>query len=100
MSGIVPERYMSEFVRICRTKEYSKLEDFVDDFMFEAYSVSQFFDQLNDFIIADCSITNDEKSFIFEKLGESSFRLMNGGSEYIQLMDFGCAMIKAFSLQN
>lgn len=100
MSGIVPERYMSEFVRICRTKEYSKLEDFVDDFMFEAYSVSQFFDQLNDFIIADGSITNDEKSFIFEKLGESSFRLMNGGSEYIQLMDFGCAMIKAFSLQN
>ena len=100
MSGIIPEKYLVNFVDICRSKDYTKLENFVDDFLYEAYSVSQFFDQLNDFIIADGSITNDEKSLIFDKLGESSFRLMNGGSEYVQMMDFGCTTIKAFSSKN
>ena len=89
-----------KFVNICKSMEYSKLENFVRDFMFEAYSISQFFDQLNDFIVADESITNDQKSVIFDKLGESSFRLMNGGSEYVQLMDFGCASILAFKNNN
>ena len=100
MSGIIPEHHLAKFVNICKSKEYSKLENFVRDFMFEAYSISQFFDQLNDFIVADDSITNDQKSVIFDKLGESSFRLMHGGSEYVQLMDFGCASILAFKNSN
>lgn len=99
MSGIVPEHFLKNFVEICQLKEFSKLENFVLNFMFEAFSISQFFDQLNDFIIADDSISNDQKSLIFDKLGESSFRLMNGGSEYVQLMDFGCAVILAFKNQ-
>lgn len=97
MSGFVPEHYLVKFIDICRSRSYSKLEQFVKDFMFEAYSISQLFDQLNDMIVADGSITNDQKSAMFDKLGESSFRLMNGGSEYVQLMDFGCASIMAFS---
>lgn len=100
MSGIIPDHFLAKFVDICKSKEFSKLENFVHDFMFEAYSIAQFFDQLNDFIIADESITNDQKSMICDKLGESSFRLMNGGSEYVQLMDFGCASILAFKNKN
>lgn len=100
MSGIIPEQYLVEFLDICKAKEYTKLENFVRDFMYEAYSIAQFFDQLNDFIVADDSISNDQKSLIFDKLGESSFRLMNGGSEYVQLMDFGCASILAFKNKN
>lgn len=97
MSGFVPEHYLAQFIGICRSRSYSKLEQFVKDFMYEAYSISQLFDQLNDVIVADGSITNDQKSAMFDKLGESSFRLMNGGSEYVQLMDFGCASILAFN---
>ena len=98
MSGIVPEHYLITFLDICRAKDYKKLENFVREFLYEAYSISQFFDQLNDVIVADDAITNDQKSAICEKLGESSFRLMHGGSEYIQLMDFGCASIIAFGM--
>lgn len=96
MSGIVPESYLKEFIEICRAQSYSKLEKYVQEFMFEAYSVSQFFDQINDFVVNDEAITNNQKSLICDKLGEASFRLMNGGSEYIQLMDFGAAAILAF----
>jgi replication factor C subunit 2/4 len=96
MSGVIPEHYLATFIEICQAKDYSKLEKFVKDFMYEAYSISQFFDQLNDVIVFNDSISNDQKSIICDKLGESSFRLMNGGSEYVQLMDFGCASIIAF----
>lgn len=100
MSGIIPEHYMKDFIAIAKAKNYSKLEVFVKDFMHEAFSTSQFFDQLNDMIVSDNDINNDQKSSIFDKLGESSFRLMNGGSEYIQLMDFGCSCILAFKNKN
>lgn len=96
MSGIIPEHYLTEFLTVCRSRKYAKLENFVQEFMYEAYSISQFFDQLSDIIIADDAITNDQKALMFDKLGESSFRLMNGGSEFIQIMDFGCACIQAF----
>lgn len=96
MSGIIPEHHIVKFVDTCKARDYTKLENFVREFMYEAYSISQFFDQLNDLIIADDSITNDQKSLLCDKLGESSFRLMNGGSEYIQLMDFGAQAILAF----
>lgn len=97
MSGIIPDKFLVSFIDICRAKEYRNLENFVREFGYEAYSIAQFFDQLNDKIVNDESITNDQKSLILDKLGESSFRLMNGGSEYIQLMDFGAASIIAFS---
>lgn len=100
MSGIIPEHHLVKFIDICKSQQYSKLEDFVREFMYEAYSISQFFDQLNDLVVVDDSITNDQKSIMFDKLGESSFRLMNGGSEYVQLMDFGCASIIAFKNKN
>lgn len=100
MSGIIPEHYLLKFIDICKAKNYSNLEHFVRDFMYEAYSISQFFDQINDLIVSDDSITNGQKSIIFDKLGEASFRLLNGGSEYIQLMNFGCATILAFKNKN
>lgn len=96
MSGIVPVKYLKDFIDVCKKRDFLKLEDFVENFLYEAYSVSQFFDQLNDYIVADDSITNDQKSIILDKLGESSFRLLSGGSEYIQLMDLGAKSINAF----
>lgn len=96
MSGIIPVKYLSDFIDVCRKRDFLKLEDFVDSIMFEAYSISQFFDQLNDYVVYNESITNDQKSVILDKLGESSFRLLSGGSEYIQLMDLGAVSINAF----
>lgn len=96
MSGIVPVKYLKDFIDVCKKRDYLKLENFVENLMFEAYSISQFFDQLNDYIVADDSITNEQKSIILDKLGESSFRLSCGGSEYIQLMDIGAKSIYAF----
>lgn len=96
MSGIVPERFLVEFMDLCRKQEFEKMEKFVENFMFEAYSASQFFNQLNDLIVMDESITNDQKNIMLDKLGEVSFRLLSGGSEYLQLMNFGTTALMAF----
>lgn len=96
MSGIVPQKYLKEFIDVCKKCDYFKLEEFVERFMYEAYSISQFFDQLNDYIVYEETITNDQKSVILDQLGENSFRLLNGGSEFIQLMDLGTTSILAF----
>lgn len=96
MSGIVPLKYLKEFIEVCKAGDTIKLETFVENFMYEAYSISQFFDQLNDYVVNEDAISNDQKSIIMDKLGESSFRLLNGGSEYIQLMDLGIGAIVAF----
>lgn len=96
MSGIVPEKYLDDFMSVTRSRKINLLEKFCDEFTFEAYSVSQFFEQLHDKMIMDDTITNDQKALIFDKLGESAYRLTTGGSEFLQLIDFGTLCILAF----
>jgi replication factor C subunit 2/4 len=100
MSGIVPDHYLEEFLTVVKSMDHKALEAFIEAFSFDAYSVAQFFDQLNDKIVSDDSITNHQKSIILDKLGESSFRLLTGGSEYLQLIDFGTVCILAFTKNN
>lgn len=65
----MPGRFMREYLDVCKSGNYNQLEKFVQDFIHEAYSISQFFDQLNDVIIADMELTNKQKSQICDKLG-------------------------------
>lgn len=95
ISGYVPPKYLDEFLAVCREGNYSKLEDYVRDLSYEAYSIGQMFDQLNEFVIAHPDLTNQQKCVIEEKLGECCMRLQEGGSEYLQIMDLGCVAIQA-----
>lgn len=96
ISGVIPQHFLEEFITVCKSGNYSKLENFVQSMSYEAYSIGQMFDQLNDYIIIHPEITNKQKSVICDKLGECCFRLQNGGSEYLQVMDLGCVTINAF----
>jgi replication factor C subunit 2/4 len=100
MSGIVPDHYLEEFLRIVKSKNDPALDVFIQNFLYEAYSMSQFFDQINEKIIMDDTIRNDQKCIILEKLAESSFHLLTGGSEYLQMSDFGMTCITAFWKRN
>lgn len=96
VSGIVPHRYLEEFIGICRDGNYAKLEDYVCDMNYEAYSIGQMFEQLNDYIVEHPTLTNKQKSLISDKLAQCCARLGDGGSEYLQIMDLGCVAIQAF----
>uniref|UniRef100_A0A1B0CUF6 Replication factor C C-terminal domain-containing protein n=1 Tax=Lutzomyia longipalpis TaxID=7200 RepID=A0A1B0CUF6_LUTLO len=96
ISGIIPQKYLEDFLEICRSCDYSKLEKYVENLSYDAYSVGQLLDQLNDYIIHHKRLTNKQKCIIGEKIAECSFRLLNGASEYLQIMDLGCTAIVAF----
>lgn len=95
ISGFVPPKYMEEFLSVCKGGDYKRMEDFVQDFLYEAFSVGQFFEQFNEFTVFHDGLTDKQKALVLERLGECCFRLHNGGSEYIQIMDFGCSIITA-----
>ncbi|XP_055378167.1 replication factor C subunit 4 isoform X2 [Condylostylus longicornis] len=95
ISGLVPENYMHDFFNVCKSGNYIKLEEFVNNIIFEAYSIGQMIDQFNEFVIRHKDLNNEEKCRICEKLGECAFRLSQGGSEYLQIMDLGCTVILA-----
>ncbi|XP_063702322.1 replication factor C subunit 4 [Culicoides brevitarsis] len=95
ISGFVPPKYLEKFLSACKSGDFKQLEEFVEDFLYEAFSIGQFFEQFNEFIVFHDGLTDKQKAGILDRLGECCFRLHNGGSEYIQIMDFGCATIQA-----
>lgn len=95
MSGLVPSSYLSNFLDVCKKGDYSKLEEYVQDIQYEAYSIAQFFEQFNDFVITNQALTCNQKAAICDKLADCSFRMQDGGSEYLQIMDLGCTIIQS-----
>lgn len=95
MSGLVPAKYLSEFLNVCKKSDYSKLEAFVQNIQYEAYSIAQFFEQFNDYLVTSQELTDKQKSIVCSKLGECCFRMQDGGSEYLQIMNLGCTIIQA-----
>lgn len=96
ISGIIPQIYLENFLEICRLRDFPKLEKYVENLSFDAYSVGQLLEQLNDFIVEHDQLTDTQKCIIVQKIAECSFRLLNGASEYLQIMDLGCTAIGAF----
>lgn len=69
MSGIIPERYLVEYLEVCRSGSYQKLEDFVKAIGYEAYSIGQMLEQFNDYVLRCPTLTNKQKALICDKLG-------------------------------
>uniref|UniRef100_A0A1A9UIK0 Replication factor C subunit 2 n=1 Tax=Glossina austeni TaxID=7395 RepID=A0A1A9UIK0_GLOAU len=95
MSGMLPQHYIEDYLEVCRSGDYMKLEEFVNELGYEAYSIGQMLEQFNEYVLRSPFLTDMQKARICDKLGESSYRLQDGGSEYLQAMDLGCAMILA-----
>ncbi|XP_043267532.1 replication factor C subunit 4 [Venturia canescens] len=99
VSGVVPHNWLERMLQVCESREYNMIEQFIDDFMLEGYAGSHAVEQLNDIIIRSDSFTDKQKTFLGEKLAECSYRLLEGGSEYLQLISLCCAISKAFSIK-
>ena len=98
MSGVLPSDYLQKFIEVCREGNFNKLDDYVRDMSYEAYSIGQLLEQLNEYIIFNEELTNKQKSIICDKLGECCYRLLGGSSEYLQIMDLGCVTINALKV--
>lgn len=97
ISGYIPHMNLDRFLDVCRQGEYVELEKYVADLTYEAYSIGQLMEQLNTYLIEHEALTNKQKCEILSKLAECCFRLLEGGSEYLQIMDLGCTTILALA---
>ncbi|XP_063923316.1 replication factor C subunit 4 [Zophobas morio] len=98
VTGVVPDHWLEKFLDVCKARNHNQLQEFLEELMFEAYAASQLLEQLNEFIVNFDGFTDKQKALIGEKLGVVSFRLQDGGSEFVQLLDLGCSIIKAYGL--
>ncbi|XP_078046384.1 replication factor C subunit 4 isoform X2 [Augochlora pura] len=97
--GIVPDKWLEELLTVCRTKDYTKVEAFVENFMLEAYATSQVIEQLSKKIIYSTEFSDKQKALIADRLGECNYRLLDGGSEYVQFIYLCCGIIQAYNLK-
>ncbi|CAG5095062.1 Similar to RFC4: Replication factor C subunit 4 (Homo sapiens) [Cotesia congregata] len=95
VTGVVPDRWLNRLLEVSQGKDFSKVEDFVDEFLLEAYSTSQLIEQLNDRIIVSDDFSDKQKAVIGERLAQCAYRLLEGGSEYIQLINLCCVIMQA-----
>lgn len=63
----------------------------------DAYSAAQLLEQLSATVVAAGHLTNKQKCLLSEKVATCSHRLLDGGSEMMQLTDLGCTVIMANS---
>ncbi|XP_023289574.1 replication factor C subunit 4 [Orussus abietinus] len=98
-TGIVPDKWLDDIMNVCKTKDYSKVETFVDEFMMEAYAASQVVEQLNKKVVYSSILTDEQKTIIGEILGECNYRLLEGGSEYLQLISLCCGIMRAYEIR-
>lgn len=68
MLQIVPESYIDRLLEVCNQNDYPKIEAFVEDVLFEAYSATQILEQLNETVISDFKMSDRKKAIIFDKL--------------------------------
>lgn len=98
VTGVVPDHWIKGLLQVCASKEYQQLEDYIDKMMMEAYSASQILDQIQKSIISALDLNDVQKAVICEKIAVCSWRLQDGASEFLQLMDLCYTIVKAHKM--
>ena len=97
MSGVVPDEWVGGMVDVCKKNSFEKMQAYVDEFMAEGYSVVQFIDQLHSRVVDDEALSDRQKSAVCEALAVNEFRLLDGASEYLQLIDLCAVLVKTLT---
>lgn len=83
--GIIPEKYISEFFEAARFQKPEVILKQSDDFLANGYDLKQFNIQFTEFIAANKSLTDEEKSKINFLIMDSEIKLMENSSQNVQL---------------
>ena len=87
---------MTTFLAACRSNNFEKLQEQVNNVICEGYSVVTFIQQLQRLVIADSSMSDLEKAKVTIKMAEVDAALVEGASEFLQLLDLGATLLHTF----
>lgn len=93
--GTVPDVWLDRMIDMGRMYDYQKMDGFVEDLIFEAYSASQVLEQLHDKIVFSADLNDKQKALICKSISISAYRLQEGCSEYVTLLNLLCSVAKA-----
>ncbi|XP_065213650.1 replication factor C subunit 4 [Planococcus citri] len=96
VTGVIPDKYIENLFDVCKARNFDKAEIVIEEIISSAYCAPQVLDQFQDLIIAKSNLTDVQKATICEKISVCAWRLQEGASEYLQLLDLACAVINVF----
>lgn len=92
--GVLRNDLIERFVDVCSSGTFEKIENFVQELVFDGYSSNQILIQLHDLLIDRADISDVIKSRIFHKLALMDNNLIEGADEYLQLLDLATFLMK------
>lgn len=96
VSGYIPKRRINQFIAICRSKSFDRMEEFVSDLINEGYTASQFLVQLHDWLMTQSNIPDTNLAKIINAIELVEHRFCDGSDEYIQLLYLASIVMKNF----
>lgn len=93
--GTVPDIWLDRMVDMGRTYDYQKMDGFVEELIFEAYSAAQILEQLHDKIVFATDLKDKQKAYICKSISICVYKLQEGCSEYVTLLHLLCSIAKA-----
>lgn len=95
VSGYIEPEVIDSWLKACLSGSYEQIQSSVQKLIADGYAANQLLNQIHDILIDNEHLDDMKKSRIFEKLSICDKRLMDGASEYLQLMDVSCEIMKA-----
>ena len=95
VSGFIEPSVIENWLKACLSGSFEQIQNIVQQIISDGYAAGQLLNQLHDTLIDNEHLDDPKKARIFEKLSIADKRLMDGASEYLQLMDVSCEIMKA-----
>ncbi|GMR32761.1 hypothetical protein PMAYCL1PPCAC_02956, partial [Pristionchus mayeri] len=94
--GRIPEKSIDEYLGAVKSLSDSRIMAGVEVFRREGFSVDQLLHQLYERLVKDEGFSEIQKAAIFEKIAMAEYRLKDGGSEQLQLLNVTYCLLDQF----
>ena len=94
IAGILNDSVIEKILDTCGTGSFEKVEQCVQDLIFDGFSCNQVVTQLHDALMERADLDDGKKATIFEKIACVDNDLIEGADEYLQLLDLLVLVMK------
>lgn len=94
VTGVVPDDLIDKLLDACTKDSYEGLKECLSLALIEGYSANQIIGQLHDRVVVHTEMKDMQKATICHKLAVCESRLLDGGDEFLQLLDLSCTIMK------
>jgi replication factor C small subunit len=99
IGGLVTTKNIDNIIKETIKTDYSKIQELIKNFLADGYSVSQYINELVEYIVQSKLFKEDLKGFILFKLSEIEYNLNKRGDEYIQMMNILSLIFELYNNQ-